>query len=130
MGIYPNHGVEYWVEVDKNFDNTELKSIVEKIKFDTNLSIYVTPINSIRVLSTSRTDDRLVESNYYKERKDDWFNQRTSSMEWREAIDEQPIIDIELNQTEKTVLQIIREQLGEHITYEGWFDVNTIGYSF
>lgn len=130
MGIYPNRGVEYWVEVDKNFDNTELKKIVEKIKFDTNLSIYVTPINSICVLSTSRTDDRLVESKYFQERKDDWFNERTLSMEWREAIDQQPIIDIELNQKEKNILQTIREQLGEHITYEGWFDVNTIGYSF
>jgi uncharacterized membrane protein len=130
MGIYPNHGVEYWVEIDKNFDNNELKAIVEKIKIDAKFNIYVTPINSICVLSTSRTDDRLVKSNYYKERKHDWFNQRTLSMEWRESVTEQSSIDIELNEDEKNILHQIREQLGEHITYEGWFDVNTIGYSF
>lgn len=130
MGIYPNHGVEYWIEVDKSFDNSVLKRLIENIKLDTKFMMYVTPLNSIRVLSTSRTDDRLEKSNYYKERKNDWFNQRTLSMEWREAINEQPIIDIELNHSEKNILQTIREQLGEHITYEGWFDVNTIGYSF
>lgn len=130
MGIYPNHGVEYWVEIDKNFDNTELKRIVQEIKLDTKFNIYVTPFNSICVLSTSRTDNRLVESNYYKERKHDWFNQRTLSMEWRESVTEQSSIDIELNEDEKNILHQIREQLNKHITYEGWFDVNTIGYSF
>jgi hypothetical protein len=130
MGIYPNRGVEYWVEVDKYYDNSELKKLIEKIKNNTKFNIYVTPLNSIRVLSTSRTDDRLEKSKYYQERKHDWFNQRTYSMEWTEAINEQHIIDIELNPTESIVLQNIREKLGEHITFEGWFDVNTIGYSF
>ena len=109
MGVYPNHGVEYWFEVDNNFDNIELKKIVEEIKQLTNYNVYVTPMNDICVLSTAKTDDRLIKSNYYKERKDDWFNHRTLCEHWREFIDEQ--------------------LPKEHIICEGWFDVNTIGYS-
>lgn len=130
MGVYPNHGVEYWFEVDRNFDNTELKAIVENIKNLTNYNVTVTSMNDICVLSTAKTDNRLVESNYYKERKADWFNHRTLCEHWREFIDDQSLVDIRMTEIEMNVINKIKEQLNEHITGEGWFDVNTIGYSF
>lgn len=130
MGIYPNHGVEYWIEVDKNFDNNVLKRYIENLKNDMNFNMYATPSNNICVLSTSRTDNRLVESNYYKERKTDWFNHRTFCEHWREFIDDQTLLDIKMTEIEINVINKIKEQLNEHITGEGWFDVNTIGYSY
>ena len=130
MGIYPNHGVEYWIEIDKSFDNIKLKKIIEKIIIDTNFNMYVTPSNCISVLSTSRTDDRLVNSNYFKERKDEWFNDQTCYREWRDKINDQSLIDIEITQREWSIINKIKKDVGDYITYEGWFDVNTIGYSY
>lgn len=130
MGVYPNHGVEYWIEVDKTVDKIILKNAIDKIKFDTNMNIYVTPANNICVLSTARTDDRLVKSKYFNDRKSDWFHHRTCLEEWRESIEEQSLVDINISKSEMNVINKIREQFKEHITFEGWFDVNTIGYSY
>jgi hypothetical protein len=130
MGIYPNHGIEYWIEIDKVVDNNTLKNFIENLKSETNLNMYVTKINNICVLSTARTDDRLVKSKYYEDRKSDWFHHRTCLEEWRELIEEQSLIDIEITKSEMNVINKIKEQFNEHISFEGWFDVNTIGYSY
>lgn len=130
MGIYPNHAVEYWIEIERKFDNTELYRFIERLRSDTMFDIHATPSNNICVLSAARTDDRLVKSNYFIERKDDWFNDRTLVEEWREAIDEQSLVDIELKRNELKIIEKIKERLGEHIIYKGWFDVNTIGYLY
>ena len=130
MGIYPNHGVEYWIEIDKNVSNDTLRNTVETIKFETNLNIYVTKMNNICVLSTARTDDRLVKSKYFLDRKDDWFHHRTCLEEWREQIEEQSSVDIEITEIEMKVINKIKEKFNNQISFEGWFDVNTIGYSF
>lgn len=129
MGIYPNHGVEYWIEIDKSVDNGVLKNFIEKLRSDTNLNMYVTKMNNICVLSTPRTDDRLVKSQYFLDRKSDWFHHRTCLEEWRELIEDQSLIDIEITQSEMNVIKKIKEQFNEHISFEGWFDVNTIGYT-
>ena len=92
--------------------------------------MYVTPNNNISVLSTSRTDDRLVNSSYFKERKDEWFNNETCLREWRERIDNKFLVDIEITQGELNIINRIKKDVGDYITYEGWFDVNTIGYSY
>ncbi len=130
MGVYPNHGVEYWIEVDKNFDNIVLKRFIENLKNDMNFNMYATSSNNICVLSTSRTDNRLENSNYYKERKTEWFNHRTFREEWREFIDNQTLIDIKVTEAELNIINKIKEEIKEHISCEGWFDVNRIGYSF
>lgn len=129
MGIYPNHGIEYWVEVDRSFNNSELQQIIEKVRNYTGSNMYVTPINSINVLPMARTDDRLIKSKFFKDKEDDWFNRMTLVKQWREAIADQSLIDIELTHEEMCILQQIREQLKYHIIFEGWFDVNTIGYT-
>lgn len=51
-------------------------------------------------------------------------------MEWIEAIEDQSAVDIEINQTELEVINKIREQFNDFIIHEGWFDVNTLGYSY
>lgn len=130
MGIYPNHGVEYWIDIDKTFDNNTLKNFIEQLKSQTSLKIYTTLTNSICVLSTSRTDDRLEKSKYYNDRKQDWFPPITCSQEWRKPIEDQSLVDIEISESEMDVIDIIRKQLNGHITFEGWFDVNTISYAY
>lgn len=130
MGIYPNHGVEYWIEIDNTVDNNVLKTFIERLRSETNMTIYVTKMNNICVLSTARTDDRLVKSKYFEERKNDWFHHRTCVSEWREVIEEQSLVDIEITNSEMNVICKIREEFNEKISFEGWFDVNSIGYSY
>lgn len=130
MGIYPNHGLEYWIEIDNSYDNETLKTFVERLKSETNLNMYLTKLNNICVLSTARTDDRLVKSKYFNDRKSDWFHHRTCLEEWREFIEEQSLVDIQITESEMKIVNKIREQFNKHITSEGWFDVNTIGYSY
>jgi len=130
MGIYPNHSLEYWIELDSTFDNMTLKTFIEALKSETDLNIYVTKKNNICVLSAARIDKRLVESKYYNDRKQDWFSLRTFNENWREPIKDQSLVDIEITNSELNVIARIKEQFNGLITYEGWFDVNTIGYSY
>ena len=130
MGIYPNHGVEYWIEIDNTVDNDVLKTFIERLRSETNMDIYVTKTNNICVLSTARTDDRFVKSKYFKERENDWFHHRTCGTEWREVIEEQSLVDIEITNRELNVICKIREEFNENISFEGWFDVNSIGFLY
>lgn len=130
MGVYPNHGLEYWIEIDNSVDIDALNTFIERLKSETNLNMYVTKMNNICVLPTARTDDRLVKSKYFNDRKNDWFHHRTCREEWRELIKDQSLVDIQITGSEMNVINKIREHFNEHITFEGWFDVNTIGYSF
>ena len=130
MGIYPNHGVEYWIEIDNTVDNDVLRTFIERLRSETNMDIYVTKTNNICVLSTTHTDDRLVKSKYFEERENDWFHHRTCGAEWREVIEEQSSVDIEITNRELTVICKIREEFNEHISFEGWFDVNSIGFLY
>lgn len=130
MGVYPNHGVEYWIEIDETVDIDAIRKGIERVQFETNLNIYATKTKGICVLSTSCTDDRLVKSKYFEDNKDDWFHVRTCMKEWREPIQEQSQVDIDISNSEMNVIKKLREEFGEHISFEGWFDVNTIGYSW
>lgn len=130
MGIYPNHGLEYWIEIDKSVDNEILKSFIERLRSETSLNMYVTKTNNICVLSTARTDNRLEKSKYYNDRKHDWFPPITCSQQWRKLIEDQSLIDIEITECEMNIINKIKKQFNEYITFEGWFDVNTILYSY
>jgi hypothetical protein len=39
-------------------------------------------------------------------------------------------VDIEITNSEMNVVCKIREEFNEKISFEGWFDVNSIGYSY
>lgn len=130
MGIYPNHGLEYWIKINENVDYNKLNAVIERLKIETNMDLYITKKNSICILSTSRTDDRLVKSKYFQDRKEDWFHHRTCKEEWCEQIKDQSLVDIEIEESELNVIDKIKNEFCEHIIFAGWFDVNTIGYSY
>ena len=99
MGIYPDHGVEYIV-----FLKSETLQVEKLI-----------------IASTKDTDDRLVQSEYYKKRKDEWFTTFHGLYDKCEPIND--YIDIELTETEKELLnKVINRNPGE-IQKHGWYDV-------
>ena len=78
MGIYPNHGIEYMFEFKFGDSSSEdIQTIIEYIwnTYQYKL-IYICYDNYflLRILSQYQTDDRLVESKYYLDRKDTWFS--------------------------------------------------------
>lgn len=130
MGVYPNHGLEYWMEFDKKLDNNVLKSFIDDVVTRYNFSLLVTPANDVCILPMSRTDERLMKSSYYQQRKDDWFPHRTLIEQWWKPIEVQSSVDIELSSGERKIIDCIRQQFLQYITFEGWFDVNKIQYLY
>lgn len=112
--IMINRGVEYHVYFDKNFDYYKiLTSYIDKYK--------VIPFwedGKIIIANTKNTDKRLMESSYYKERCETWFEDN----DFRQT----PIniVDIELTSDEKDYLEFILTNFKDAVIRHGWYDVN------
>jgi hypothetical protein len=98
MGIYPNHGLEYHLVLKND------KHIV--------------------VLCSQETDDRLVASEYYKSRKESWFQDLSTR-----CIPIEETVDIEFIKAEKAKLNMLVNTYGDQIAGHGWYDVMTISCS-
>ena len=131
MGIYPNHGIEYMFEFKLGDSSSEdIQTIIEYIwnTYQYKL-IYICYDNYflLRILSQYQTDDRLVESKYYLDRKDTWFSYEGSGYEYIKKINNiNP--DIELSDIEKNIIEYISNNCKS--SYNGWYEVNTIGTSY
>ena len=101
MGIYANRGLEYRVYVGNG----------EKF---------------IRVLSRNDTDERLLDTPYFKERKETLLDDAYCH-QWARKIDVDDIGKVTLNLTDRES-ELIKSVLNFHPehTDHGWFDVNTI----
>ena len=93
MGIYFDHGIEY------------------RIKF-TNNSYHI-------IANTKATDDRLVQSQYYKDRKSEWFQVNSSQRQF--ISNELP--DMHLSEEEKQKTDTIFQDRKDDIIEYGWYDV-------
>lgn len=98
MGIYPDHGLEYHLVLRDE--------------------------RHIVVICSKETDDRLVESEYYKSRKGSWFQDLSTRCK---LIEES--VDIQLTDAEKAKLDMMMKSHGENIVSHGWHDVLSISYS-
>ena len=100
MGMYADHGVEYWV-VLKNGER-------------------------IRIASTKDTDERLLQSRFYADRKDTWLSGDT--LYGRGCFMDRITCDIDmvLTDQEKIKLDSLLQAHPHEIVDHGWFDVNSI----
>lgn len=130
MGIYPNHGLEYWLEFDTKLDNKTLTDFVDKLVSEFNFTLLVTPENHVQILSITKTDERLLKSHYYQERKDNWFHDRTFRACWWEKIEDQNNIDLQLTNGEKIIVKKLQNEFQQHLLFQGWYDVNKIQCSY
>jgi hypothetical protein len=96
MGIYPNHGVEYHLILKNN-------------------KRYI-------IANTTETDNRLVKSKYYEDRKEKWFEKMYQYCT--------PLIedgfDIQLTEDELKRLHDLLDKHKNEIDIHGWYDVCTI----
>ena len=109
-----DHGLEYHVEFDKSFDYyPALSKYISHHKKQVYWGAGV-----IVIAGTHATDDRLLVSKYYKDRKDSWFN----VIPGKSSIDK-GIIDMTLSDSEKEYLKYILDEFGEAVISHGWYDV-------
>jgi hypothetical protein len=130
MGIFPNHGIAYYVILSKNANEKDVITFIDGMKFDHNFILHYNKSNMLCVLPVGRVDGRLVKSKYFQERESEWFGIETCRREWIEKIENQSIVDIEITSVENKMLEKVREHFEGYIEDEGWYDVNTIGYSY
>lgn len=126
MGIYPDHGVEYYFVLDSNVPQDTIKAVIEHIQTLYKFNLCLHTGNRLRILSTNKTDNRLEASKFFAQRKADWFGIKTCTSEWCVPIEEQSEVDIPLHDEEKKIIESVREQFKDQVIFEGWFDVNTI----
>lgn len=99
MGLYSVYGIEYAVQLENN-----------KI-------IVIVPIK--------QADTRLLESEYYKTRKDYYKNNNYKS--WRTEIESD---EFKLTDSEKSLLDIIIKNNTNQVKHHGWYDVCYIDYLY
>lgn len=100
MGIYTNHGVEYYVRTD-----------------DGKYTV---------IVPVARSDARLEASRYYAARKASWFGPDACTFRCTPIDD----CDISLTSQEEEKLQQVLLELGERVVHHGWYDVVTIGTTY
>lgn len=108
-----NRGLEYHIILDKEYDYFDIIPDLEKL---TKHHIILEK-NIIKVILTKNTDSRLLKSNYYLERKNNWFDFNLAHCY---KINDSPI---QLIDNEKQIINIIEDNLNDKITDKGWFDV-------
>lgn len=105
MGMYADHGVEYHI-------------------------IYKDGRKNI-IASTHATDKRLLQSHYFNVRKHDWLS--ADAMYGHGSYSKKildPDFDVELTNEEKCHLDMAIQQNPNTIQEHGWYDVNTISYTY
>lgn len=95
MGMYPDHGIEYHIILKDG--------------------------QHIVVLCSREVDDRLIASEYYKKRRESWFEDMWSRCD---PITED--VDIQMSDQEKNKLEKLLNEYGSGVSSHGWYDVMTI----
>lgn len=116
-----NHGVEYRIELNPTFYGSPSFYILQSgfIKRFQSKWIEVSwEREYITIADTNKTDDRLLESTYYANNKEHWFESNVPMVEYNEDI------DISLTDAEKQYLDfIISMTLPTNIVRHGWYEV-------
>jgi hypothetical protein len=103
MGIFANHYIEYII-ILKNGEQ-------------------------ITILTEKDTDERLVDTNYYKKQHEKWF-EKSYTKNWCELIPNNEIDDFVLTEQEKDLIKTTLKKNEGNVRIHGWFDVNSIGSSY
>lgn len=120
--ISANRGIEYVIELNPDFDTSELQAaFILQFRQDSRYILW--PSNAcIIIANVDKTDERLLETEYYKSQKESWFDIRIPNYEY------QPSIDAKLTEKEQTFLDFILNYLkdnnhSQELLRHGWFDV-------
>jgi hypothetical protein len=116
MGIYPARGVEHMFQLNAIFPMHFMQLITREGCYTPK---YFAETNRLLVIPMERTDSRLLQSNWYKQRKDS-FNFPTNSHCKRLGDD----VDIVLTDEEKALIEGIAniDGIQQYVEYAGWYD--------
>lgn len=117
-----DHGIEYHVEIDANFEKHPDYNTIWDISAECCLKLqrYLSYNNGlIIIVASSQTDDRLLKSNYYKQRERGWFDSNYPKKNYIET----ELIDFSLFEKEQLYLDFVLEKFGKHIIKHGWVDI-------
>jgi hypothetical protein len=126
------HGLEYYIVLNETIDEFEVLPDIEKeTKYKllyTNLYIdnvtdeYSPTLPVIILILQDKSDDRLIQSSYYKDRKNEWFDLSRPNIK---TIDNNLVNDMILTDKEKKVLELLltHKYLQGKIKNYGWYDV-------
>lgn len=129
MGVYPNHGIEYFVKVKATTPQETISNLIHNVEARFSYQVNYSPKSCLlRILKTSKTDDRLTASTYYKSREHDWFSDLHFRTEYVQKITE--VIDVSLTKIEQNMIDFIQAQLGDDFESKGWYEVNYIQVTF
>lgn len=102
MGIYPDHGIAYLVETINGY---------------------------ITIVSTQESNTRLLDSKYYKNRQQHWFEMSNiHKLIYNPKLITASDFEVSLTDFEKVKLQNVLQQ--EHVKEHGWYEVGSIGTSY
>jgi hypothetical protein len=126
------HGIEYYIVLNENIDKFEVLPDIEKetkyeliynhLYIDNEHDVYSAPYPVITIISQNQSDNRLLQSSYYKERKNKWFDLSHPDIK---TIDNNLVNDMILTDKEKNVLELLltHKYLQGKIKSYGWYDV-------
>lgn len=127
--ILANRGIEYIIELNSDYDTSELQAaFILKFRQDSRYVLW--PSNGLIIIAnTNKTDERLLETEYYRGKKDSWFDFRDFRVPRHEY---QPDIDAKLTEKEQVFLDFIVNYLkdknhSQELLRHGWFDVAFYG---
>lgn len=120
--ISVNHGIEYIIELNPDFDTSELQAaFILQFRQESKYVLWPsTPC--IIIANVDKTDARLFETEFYKSNEKTWFEIKIPRYEY------QPDIDARLTEKEQVYLDFIVQYLKNHnqsqeLLRHGWFDV-------
>jgi hypothetical protein len=122
MGIYFNRGLEYLIVTDCS----HVKQYIVDTYGGSQLSGI--GINGVFIIRQSETDDRLVKTKYYMDRKTEWFN--VSSKFCATKISNELLEDFILSDSEKDMIAKISRDVVLKDLEHGWYDVTHVTTSY
>jgi hypothetical protein len=112
-----HRGIEYCFVLEKEYNYFDIVPDLEKllrrrVEYRNNKMLVIIPMKE--------TDDRVLKSSYYQQRKDTWFKYTLTTAILDGTISD----DIKLSVDEQNILQTVRNHLQYGTCYtEGWYDV-------
>lgn len=124
MGIYTRRGIEYLFIFDSS---TELNMVCIEDELRVYVKAKVYPLfNAIRVIDQNATDDRLLNTRYYKDHKSEWFLSNHDSIK---NISSNLLFDFGMLPSEKEIIHNMIYYLTDRnisCKEHGWFDVTHV----
>lgn len=117
------HGIEYYIFLNESIDMFDIvPDIMKKHKYIIN---YHEHINALCIIRQKQSDDRLLESEYYKSNKDKWF----SSSTYKCVKIEDEIV--KLTTIEKDIIHDVlnHDIIKNNIKEYGWYDILIDSYN-